>query len=271
MPIENNPVNDPVRVNLHSRTFVLPEEEAAFQEGLTCQGMTLIEGMRTGAVRPCDGHRPWLTHPDQKPELPEIALGRYQVDVTLFTTEDLRRLAEHTLRELSHVAKEMKGYHPIPAEFYQICTEFSKEMKKKTDGMILGRSISGGLTDMELEGAEVYKLIEKPSSMKESGEEASEAVLVTNWNQGFLLFRSVSIDITKNIKVAIIRIEHRKIAIEDAVKYIVDWRDFVRFINRLRDLFQITDSHYKLLLAQIGRQSIHTLTANLIHDDPDKV
>jgi len=71
-------------------------------------------------------------------------------------------------------------------------------------------------------------------------------------------------------KTADLKAECMKIEIGDAVRYITDWRGFVRFVNRLQCLFRMTDRYYEMLLAKIGRHSIHTLTTNLLHDDPDK-
>ena len=97
---------------LASQTLTL-EEDKAFEEQPHADGVKMIEGMRTGAIRPCDGHRPWLTRPECPIALTNIVFGAYQVDVTLFTKDQLREMTDRLLREMSHVAKDMKGYIPL--------------------------------------------------------------------------------------------------------------------------------------------------------------
>src|SRR5580700_10736597 len=89
------------------------DENMAFEEKILADGLRLVDGMRTGAIRACDGHRPWLTRPEHPISLTNVVFGAYQVDVKLFDKDQLREMTDRLLREISHVAKDMRGYVPL--------------------------------------------------------------------------------------------------------------------------------------------------------------
>jgi hypothetical protein len=251
----------PDTVNVVTSGILTVDNEKAFQDQILANGVRMIEGMRTGAIRHCDGHRPWLTRPEHPITLTNIVFGAYQVDVTLFTKDQLREMADRLLREMSHVAKDMKGYTPLsfPDD------PFAHSQNKGKVVYRIGKWMELMLKDSQVE---IYPLITKNLPSIKQNETLTKRILVSSSSGSlWLVVQDISSVVTGED--AIVTAECQPIETGEAVELIEDWRDFVRFLNRLQGLFRATERYYNIALAAIKRQSFHQVSANLIHGDPD--